>query len=159
VHVYGGEPYHNIIINDLSTVGLELLEYRYDIPLYLYRSAEPESAIYQNMTIDGTIMCTPQGETKQKPLSELTVANDELDPLMDHLITNQNLKYVTIDGRKWYIAKIEYGDTAGYRETELTYAGDLIANPGDSITSVLDKIKNMLVEFEYFYDLDGRFVF
>jgi len=23
----------------------------------------------------------------------------------------------------------------------------------------LDKIKNMLVEFEYFYDLDGRFIF
>jgi hypothetical protein len=27
------------------------------------------------------------------------------------------------------------------------------------LTSVLDKIKNMLVEFEYFYDVDGRFVF
>jgi len=38
VHVYGGEPLHNIIINDLDTYGLELLEYRYDIPMYLYRS-------------------------------------------------------------------------------------------------------------------------
>jgi hypothetical protein len=57
------------------------------------------------------------------------------------------------------LTKIEYGDTAGYRTTELTYAGDLIANVGESITSVLDKIKNMLVEFEYFYDVDGRFIF
>ena len=43
--------------------------------------------------------------------------------------------------------------------TDLTYAGDLIANIGESITSVLDKIKSMLSEFEYFYDLEGRFVF
>jgi hypothetical protein len=41
----------------------------------------------------------------------------------------------------------------------LTYAGDLISNIGESITSMLDKIKSMLGEYEYFYDLDGRFVF
>jgi hypothetical protein len=34
-----------------------------------------------------------------------------------------------------------------------------LANVGDNIVTILDKIKNMLVEFEYFYDLDGRFVF
>ena len=54
---------------------------------------------------------------------------------------------------------IQYGETIGYRITDLTYAGDLIANVGESITSVLDKIINMLGDFEYFYDLDGRFVF
>jgi hypothetical protein len=47
----------------------------------------------------------------------------------------------------------------GYRITDLTYPGDLLANAGDSITSVLDKIKNVLGEFEYFYDLDGKFTF
>jgi hypothetical protein len=35
----------------------------------------------------------------------------------------------------------------------------LVANVGESLTSVLDKIKNMLVEFEYFYNTDGQFVF
>jgi len=30
---------------------------------------------------------------------------------------------------------------------------------GDSLTSMLDKIKSMLGEFEYFYDIDGRFIF
>jgi hypothetical protein len=55
----------------------------------------------------------------------------------------------------YYFTKIEYGQTAGYRLTDLTFAGDLIANVGESLTSVLDKIKNMLVEFEYFYNLDG----
>jgi hypothetical protein len=37
VHTYAGEPYHNIVINDLDTYGLELMEYRYDLPMFLYR--------------------------------------------------------------------------------------------------------------------------
>jgi hypothetical protein len=41
----------------------------------------------------------------------------------------------------------------------LVYPGDLITNIGESLTSMLDKIKNMLGDFEYFYDVDGRFVF
>jgi hypothetical protein len=41
----------------------------------------------------------------------------------------------------------------------LVFAGDLIANPGEAITSVLDKIKNMLGLYEYFYDVHGRFIF
>jgi hypothetical protein len=48
VHTYGGEPYHNIIIKDLDTLGLELLEYRYEnVPLILYR--KEDSVIYTNM--------------------------------------------------------------------------------------------------------------
>jgi len=98
VHTYGGEPYHNIIINDLDTQGLELLEYRYDTPLYLYRPAEPESPIYTNATIDGEIRCMPQGHTGPPvPLSSLTIENNELDPLMDHLLS-PDLKWVEISG-------------------------------------------------------------
>jgi hypothetical protein len=59
----------------------------------------------------------------------------------------------------YIFAKVSYGQTAGYRQTDLVYAGDLIANVGESITSVLDKIKNMLAEFEYFYDVNGQFIF
>jgi hypothetical protein len=57
------------------------------------------------------------------------------------------------------VAKIEPGDTAGYRLTPLVYPGDLISGIGESITSILDKIVQMLGNFEYFYDLDGRFIF
>jgi hypothetical protein len=51
VHTYGGEPYYNIIINDLDTYGLELLEYRYDTPLFLYR--DPTKRVYENALLDG----------------------------------------------------------------------------------------------------------
>ena len=60
---------------------------------------------------------------------------------------------------EYYIAKFENGSTPGYRLTELTYAGDLISKVGETVVSVLDKIKKMLGDFEYFYNLDGKFVF
>jgi hypothetical protein len=69
--------------------------------------------------------------------------------------------YVKEQGVKvpYIFAKVSYGQTAGYRKTDLTYPGDLIGNVGESVVSILDKIKNMLVEFEYFYDVNGQFVF
>lgn len=152
VHVYGGEPYHNIIINDLDTYGLELLEYRLDEPMYLYRSVD--SPIYTNILFDGTEPCIVNG--RQTTLEELT---GELERLVDPLVGSTKPSVVTIEGKDYYVAKVEYGQTAGYRKTDLTYAGDLIANVGEALTSILDKIKNMLSNFEYFYDLDGRFVF
>ena len=57
------------------------------------------------------------------------------------------------------IVKIEYGDAAGYKITDLTYPEDLISSLGDSLVTILDKIKNIFTNFEYFYDIDGRFIF
>lgn len=61
--------------------------------------------------------------------------------------------------KRYTIAKIELGDVPGYRLSDLIYVGELKANIGDSLTSVLDKIKNQFTNFEYFYDVDGKFVF
>jgi hypothetical protein len=47
----------------------------------------------------------------------------------------------------------------GYEKTELTYAGKLIAAAGEAVTSILDKIRDMLGEYEYFYDVHGKFIF
>ena len=60
---------------------------------------------------------------------------------------------------KCYVAKIEYGETAGYHRIPLIYNSNLILNPGETVTSLLDKLKAMLGDFEYFYDLQGRFIF
>ncbi len=54
---------------------------------------------------------------------------------------------------------ISYGQDAGYRETEFTYPGELILDAGDTVTTLLDKIVEVLGNFEYFYDIDGRFIF
>jgi hypothetical protein len=61
--------------------------------------------------------------------------------------------------RVYSVTKIEKGHVIGYQTTDLTFAGELVASIGESLTSILDKIKNMLGAFEYFYDLDGKFIF
>ena len=181
VHTYAGEPYHNIIINDIEDYGLELLEYRYDIPLFLYRKADAddlekypkwqESSIFENILMGGNVSCKVHryDEEVQSYIEVETTVNEllptELDMLVDSLMGTAAPSKIYIydeeykDYMPWYFARVDYGQTAGYRLTDLTYAGELIANIGESITSVLDKIKNMLSEFEYFYDLDGQFVF
>ena len=164
VHTYGGEPYWNIIINDLDTYGLELLEYRYDIPMFLYR--QYKNNLYDNVVLGGEnrqceVYSVENGEPKNKE-RETTLdqlKNIELELLVDSLTGVTNPKLIKMDNDFYYVAKVEYCQTAGYRTTDLVYAGDLLANVGESVVSILDKIKNMLVEFEYFYDLDGHFVF
>ncbi len=163
VHTYAGEPYWNISINDLDTYGLELLEYRYDTPMYLYRSLD--NNIFHNIIMENNNTVVYYEENNSNPIHLYDIDTAHLDVLVDSLTddTSTEVKPVYIKQGNSYIpyifAKVTYGQTAGYRVTDLIYPGDLIGNVGDSITSVLDKIKNMLTEFEYFYDLDGRFVF
>ena len=154
LHTYALEPYHNIIINDLDDKGLELLEYRGEDPLYLAYNVELGE--YTRMDFDGKTECYLNG--KRITLEE--IPESEYNYRIDDLTTNTASK-VTFEGSqtKYTISKVEYGQTAGYRLTELTYAGDLISNIGESITSILDKITKMFGNFEYFYDLDGRFIF
>ena len=51
------------------------------------------------------------------------------------------------------------GRDVGYIYTDFTYPGELIADGGQSVCDILDKIKDTLGNYEYFYDLDGNFVF
>lgn len=55
--------------------------------------------------------------------------------------------------------KFVYGQDVGYQETDFTYPGELVFSAGDTVTSVLDKIIESLGNYEYFYDLDGHFIF
>lgn len=142
VHVYGGEPKHNIILNDIDEFGLELLEYRADKELYMLR------------------------DENTMEVNNISFNKNQWGIIGDNFIfidrTNQSSEYNTFDynGKTCGIIEIKYGDTVGYRKTELTYpGGELIANVGESLVTVLDKIKNTFSDFEYFYDIDGRFIF
>ena len=57
------------------------------------------------------------------------------------------------------IITYEYGDDIGFVMVDFVYPGDLTCNPGDTVTSVLDKIIAILGNFEYFYDVYGNFHF
>lgn len=52
-----------------------------------------------------------------------------------------------------------FNEDIGYTYTDFVYPGKLITNIGDNVCTVLDKVKNTLGNYEYFYDIDGNFVF
>ena len=58
-----------------------------------------------------------------------------------------------------YTRKYIYGQDVGYMETDFTFPGELVFEAGSTVTEVLDKIVQTLGNYEYFYDLDGHFVF
>ena len=152
VRVYGKEEYHNIVINDLDEFGLELMEYRGNKDLFLLY--DEDAAIYTNMTYDENLKVGDY-ELKNIPPDRYNTAVNKLnDKRYIFTWTTRNK-----EEKRYSVTKLKTGDVAGYRTTDLTYAGQLISSVGESLTSILDKIKNMLGAFEYFYDLDGRFVF
>ena len=51
----------------------------------------------------------------------------------------------------------EYGEDIGYVYADFTCPTELIGNAGDNVCTILDKIKNMLGNYEYFYDTEGNF--
>jgi hypothetical protein len=161
VHQYGNEPFHNIIINDLDIVGLELQEYMYDVPMYLFRWAKDTSGLFFNGTLNGDQPCW--GENGEKTtLSNIKQYDSLLDDFIINAVTPTPVfldETKTSDEDKIYVAKIEFGQTAGYKEIDLVYPDELISRVGEAFTAILDKIKNMLGNYEYFYDVDGRFVF
>lgn len=56
--------------------------------------------------------------------------------------------------------RYEFNDNVGYCYTDFTYpAKELTSNPGETVTSVLDKIRNALGNYEYFFDINGVFRF
>ena len=158
VHEYAKEPWHNIVINDLDDYGIELLDYKGSKPLYML--VNEATGEVQNMTMNAAMPCTVvNGEVNATNIGSLGEYYNKLN----EFYPGMTLGYATVklnnDETIYSVAKIEYGQTAGYRLTDITYAGDLIANQGDALTSILDKIVSMLGDFEYFYDLDGRFIF
>ena len=170
VHAYAKEPYQNIIINDIDDYGLEQLTYKGDQPLYALRNINTDH--FTQLFFDNQNEQLSQIVNKDTFVPEILTKN-----VLTTGDATQVMCYKTASGTSWIddihnqpanylaevgpftVAKFEFGDDIGYRITELTYAGDLVSNIGDTIVSMLDKIKTMLGDFEYFYDEEGRFIF
>lgn len=51
------------------------------------------------------------------------------------------------------------GELMGKKREVAHFTSDVTSQPGDSVVTILDKIKQQLGNYEYFYDLDGNFIF
>ena len=155
---YGEEPAYNIVINGLDELGLELLEYRGETPMYLFWDPVKRKSV--DYTFDGKQKCFKDGK-------EITVEDESI--VYKRLAHSQEIVtdvYTKVklsgDSSETYeIIKLEYGEIAGYQKVEegLIFNGDLVLSLGDSVTSAFDKIIEMLGNYEYFYNIDGQFVF
>ena len=166
VKEYGQEQAENIIINDLDQWGYELWEYRGNQPMYLFilPGTDGKNPSVINMTFNGETsveIVKDDSQTIPALLKDFETAGGKFFS-MNTLGSDYNNNATLINFSntlQCYVAKIEYGETAGYHRIPLVYNNDLILNAGETVTSLLDKLKDMLGDFEYFYDLQGRFIF
>ena len=175
-HDYAGEPWSNIIIEDVDDVAVELLDNNtQDVSIYIFNIYTPTEEE------DGSISFDLASETAQiryikeddyKDITSQTVSANEnvtetirkwnnLDKVLVYLKHHGYLDVPVYWNNAWYklLVGAEYGETVGYRSTDLTYPGELTLSVGDPVTKALDMIVKMLGEFEYFYDVYGRFHF
>ena len=54
IHKYGGEPFHNIIVNDLDDNSLIMLDYKGDNDIYLFKNVE--TGLFENVIFDGDVI-------------------------------------------------------------------------------------------------------
>ena len=77
-------------------------------------------------------------------------------------IDNQIQYGITTDeaeGQEKGFLAYDFGKDIGYVYTDFTYPGELIGDAGATVCEILDTIKNTLGNYEYFYDIEGNFVF
>ena len=158
IHKYANEPLHNIIVNDLDQTGYQMLDYKGENDIFLFKNVN--SGLFENVVFDGDIT---RYDMYNNPIIIKDMTDIQLDSLSSTYISKTALKIKNtnniLDQTYYTVVKCSYGAAVGYRVTDLTYPDDLIANPGETVTSILDKLVKMLNDYEYFYDLQGRFVF
>ncbi len=174
VHHYAQESFHNIIIKDIDTLSLKVLNNKKAI-FYLIQTCETEEIVdlfyddpYANVA--PTLKHTYKYKDKTSQLIDFSDIKESFNFKEDideddiGLISTNESQYepsviMDEDGVEYYVIKIDYGDDIGYQLTETYYPEELIAGIGETVTSVLDKIVETFGAFEYFYNLDGQFVF
>lgn len=174
VHTYGGEKIDNIEINDvpkkgkffskfintdskvfyiLAKKGEEIIPFNFDNVL---RKSSDDKYNIDNFLFedDKNIKSYSQKYDYLNENYELTIKEINEGTFY---IGNTN---ISIEKPSVYLYKVEPEQICGYQNTELTYPDeDLICQPGDNFTTPLNKLVSFLGDYEYFYNLNGKFIF
>ena len=93
---------------------------------------------------------------KNKKITEKNKKDAQIEVLKTN-IQYESISNAIIEGIS--IQEFDYGMDVGYQYTDFVYDGELICNAGDNVCTILDKIKDRLGNYEYFYDIYGFFHF
>ena len=86
------------------------------------------------------------------------IGTPEIAQLDSNSQTNCEFSLTKPAGDSGYIT-YNQGDDVGYIRDDFVITGELVGNAGETVVAILDKIKNILGNYEYFYDIFGVFHF
>lgn len=171
VHHYAQESFHNIIIKDIDTLSLKVMNNKSNT-FYLLKSVTTGDFVNEIYYIDFTknnksnkyyYSNFPGIKIDFNNINEKFIFDYQIDEDNDSLLSSDELEepWTIYDAQNelYTIVKINPGDDLGYQLTETYYPDELIAAVGDTVTSVLDKIVKTFGEYEYFYNIYGQFIF
>jgi hypothetical protein len=124
--------------------------------MYFFKDAQTNRIVNASIGTMPTLLDI--NNNKITDISSIKFDNLGSNKLLDNASEPTKVRLVN-NGTIYTIISRITNETVGYRICDLVYAGELITSVGENITNVLDKIKNMLSCFEYYYDIDGRFIF
>lgn len=180
LHQFGQERYSNVIIKDIEPYALEMLDSAFENKYYLLHNGDiyckfiTQEELISNYILYGVTSKDDQNKIQideNNNITNIIFRNfvDEDDNSLIDILSGSTIEEEVIRPTeviennnsiiKYTVQPIENKTVAGYGMTLLVYPDELTCSPGDSITSILDKIVNMLGDYEYFYDLQGQFVF
>lgn len=76
-----------------------------------------------------------------------------------YLVEQEKIKRLVLTDPNSLGSSFTKGDNIGYVAEPFTYPGTLECSAGETVAAMLDKIKNILGNFEWFYDVHGFFHF
>lgn len=132
VNHFGGENLNRIIIADLDTRIKQTMKYSGNGPLFVFRIINNSNVSYEFY------------------IDEVDAYEREVE--LKELVATQ--PYIT-----YSIKQYQKGEDVGYILTDFVYPGELIGDAGNTVCTILDNIVGVLGNFEYFYDVNGNFVF
>lgn len=147
VHHWGGEQIGNILVTGVPERNIKVKTVNKDSELIIISTIENSPKV-QALTVLPTIVIDSQVAAATAYVNGETGEFPDEWTLKDEYVDDYQLFYPN--------------DYIGYTWEPLTYTGNkdgLVAQQGETITSVLDKLVSYLNNVEYFYDVYGRFVF
>lgn len=155
LHRQAQEEYTNINVDDVDETAKEEIKYKGEKPLYVFKNVKTN--ICDDCTLDGRKTVWVNGNAYSVQKEDVI----KYEPIFDVENTDNptQITFQQFSSEYYTVLKLENGDKCGYRPTDLIYPGKLENAAGETITSVLDKIKNQFTDYEYYYDIYGRFVF
>lgn len=168
VHHYAQDSFHNIIVN-VNELARSVL-YNNETTFYLVKNIKTDEIVdifYEDGASSGQSSYTyaqyPTIKVNFKGLLAGFVfqsTSDEDDiGLLAPGEAAEPWQIIDEDLNHYVVIKVENGEDLGYQLIPMYYPDDLIAGVGETVTSVLDKIVKTFGDYEYFYNLDGQFVF